>query len=113
PEPAPAADGTPAAAGFQIFSSAAPEADQTAWVLHATGKLSKQEASLAQSSPEKLPIAEIQQRCREEFSAAEFYQKAREAELELGERFRWIEYVWRRDGEALCRMRMPEAGDDL
>src|SRR6185295_11548515 len=90
-----------------------PATDKSAWTLHATGKLGKQDASPAGNWAEKLPIADIQQRCREELAAAEFYRKVREAELQLGRRFQWIDHVWRRDGEALCRMRLPEPEDEI
>ncbi|MGF1480504.1 MAG: MupA/Atu3671 family FMN-dependent luciferase-like monooxygenase [Cyanophyceae cyanobacterium] len=51
-------------------------------------------------------IADIQARCQP-LSGAEFYQQLQHQGVELGESFQGIERLWRRDGEALGRVRLP------
>ncbi|MGW1752420.1 type I polyketide synthase [Streptomyces sp. NPDC002092] len=48
-------------------------------------------------------------RCAEYVCAAEFTELARGQGLEIGEAFAGVERLWRRDGEAVARMRRPKA----
>jgi hypothetical protein len=78
------------------------------WRTHATGKLA--DPGIAPAAAETLDTIRV--RCAEEITGTDFYQKAREAHLQLGPRFQWIDHVWRREGEALCRMRLPRPADE-
>ncbi|WP_123980575.1 type I polyketide synthase [Streptomyces sp. Ag109_O5-1] len=48
-------------------------------------------------------------RCAEHVSAAEFTELARGQGFEIGEAFAGVERLWRREGEAVARMRRPKA----
>ena len=48
-------------------------------------------------------------RCRETIAGADLYEGLRERGLEYGQSFRGVEQLWRRDGEALGRLRLTEA----
>ncbi len=98
---------------FRILSRAEEDSAPLSWVLHAEGKLVTQAVTAPSSSGDGAAIQDIQERCREQFTAVEVYQRAAQAELQLGPQFRWIDHVWRRDGEALARMRLPELIDDV
>jgi epothilone polyketide synthase D len=89
---------------FRLFSGDA--GDDAAWKLHASGTL--QTANVA-SSIVDLPA--IQARCPQPIAAMDFYQQLWDAGYHLGPTFRWIEQIWRGDGEVLCRMRQPEGRD--
>lgn len=95
------------AARFQFFSResiAGPE--QASWVLHASGSVRLDQADLvapAHESPET-----IEARCPVGAPGADAYQVMRERGLQYGPSFQGIEHVWRRDGEALGRLRLPD-----
>ncbi|MCQ4079761.1 acyltransferase domain-containing protein [Streptomyces sp. RB6PN25] len=49
-------------------------------------------------------------RCRHYLPASGFRTLARRRGLEIGEAFEGVEQLWRRDGEAVARLRLPKAG---
>ncbi len=119
---------------FQFFSLRADEDEDelTDSILHATGRLAvgpgpggqvewasgrvgecvsldsptrRHANSLTRSrAPLYLLPADVQSRCRDEVSGEAFYQG-----LQMGDSFRGIEKIWRRDGEALGKIRLPES----
>ena len=101
----PAADGLTT---VQVYS-AQPGADGD-WTLHAAGVLTP---SAADGPAERLPVSvnAIRARCSQELSGDEFYQPLWDAGYQLGPGFRWAEHIWRRDGEALGRLRPPQPGE--
>jgi phthiocerol/phenolphthiocerol synthesis type-I polyketide synthase D len=54
-------------------------------------------------------IRSIQQRCREEVSLSQFYSRLTSHGIQLASSFQGIEQLWRRDGEALGKIRIPRA----
>ncbi|MFF7361706.1 beta-ketoacyl synthase N-terminal-like domain-containing protein [Streptomyces sp. NPDC008125] len=48
-------------------------------------------------------------RCRDYLGAQDFQLLAERKGFEIGEAFRAVEHLWRRDGEAVARMRLPKA----
>ncbi|MCC5632195.1 type I polyketide synthase [Nostoc sphaeroides CHAB 2801] len=86
-------------ASFQILSQAD---DVSSWIQHATGKI-----QAGQTSGEIVSLKDFQARFQEELSAKTYYQNLRNRGLEYGESFQGIEQLWRRDGEALGRIRLP------
>jgi phthiocerol/phenolphthiocerol synthesis type-I polyketide synthase D len=67
---------------------------------------------LSETQPEQSPgfdISAVQARCREEVSPAAFQQALRSMGLHIGGEFDGIERIWRRPGEALGRIQVPEA----
>lgn len=51
----------------------------------------------------------IQKRAAENYDAEHFYAHVWHPDFHLGESFRCVEHIWRRDGEALARMHMPRS----
>lgn len=49
----------------------------------------------------------VQARCTAELSGAEFDERLRSYGVEIGGEFKAVERIWRRDGEALGRIRLP------
>jgi hypothetical protein len=54
-------------------------------------------------------VAEIQARCAEEITQDDYYDNVRHLGLDFGSDFRGLHHIWRRDGEALGRMILPES----
>ncbi len=90
-------------AAFQIFSL-----DGERWKLHATGDL-RLGASVAPAD-EDFSIEAVQARCPETIDVDFYYENMRDLGLEFGPHFRGIRQIWRRDGEALGEIQLP---DDL
>ncbi len=88
---------------FTISSSAA---TATAWTTHCTGTL-----RAWPNPPPAAPVelARLRARCAEQVAPSDFYRRLRDVGLDFGPAFRGIEGVWRRDGEALARLRPTEA----
>ncbi|HEX7843259.1 MAG TPA: SDR family NAD(P)-dependent oxidoreductase, partial [Kofleriaceae bacterium] len=84
------------------------EADESAWVVHAAGRLRK--AGDAPAAAESLDA--IRDRCRDHKTGAEFYDEMSRAGYHLGPSFQWIESIAYRDGEALGQMRTPRNRDE-
>ena len=98
---APAQDGKNS---FRIHSGNT--GDDPDWKLHSSGMLQP-----AGPPVPAVDLAAIQDRCQQLLPAMEFYQQLWEAGYHLGGSFRWIEQVWKGDGEVLCRMRPPQPQD--
>ncbi|MBZ0278738.1 MAG: polyketide synthase dehydratase domain-containing protein, partial [Anaerolineae bacterium] len=84
---------------FQVFSP-----DHDDWKLHVTGSV---RPGMAESAP-PFNRVEIQSRCAETINGADYYDKVRDLGLEFGSNFRGIRELWRRDGEALGRVELPD-----
>ena len=90
---------------FQLLGRAPAAEEGDAWTTHASGRM---RFGPPDPEPKEPDLEEIRARCPDGPSdAAELYSRAWEAGLRLGPGFRWMEQVWRSDGEALCRMRPP------
>jgi len=89
-------------AAFQVISCRSDAAhDSTAWIAHATGKvtIAKSAASLAETEP--VSLSQLQTRCPDELAVAPHYQRLRELGLQLGPSFNGITKLWRGTDEAL------------
>ncbi|RCJ40838.1 hypothetical protein A6770_37330 [Nostoc minutum NIES-26] len=53
-------------------------------------------------------LQDIRDRCLEELTRAEFYNRYQQLGLEYGSSFQGVEHIWRRDGEVLGRVQLPE-----
>ncbi len=94
-------------ASFQILSLDAGRVDDaTSWIQHAAGKVS---ADQINTLPTSVSLKDLQARFQEQLSVEEYYQQLQNRGLEYGTSFQGIEQLWRRDGEALGRIRLPEA----
>ncbi|XXY48825.1 SDR family NAD(P)-dependent oxidoreductase [Sorangium sp. So ce269] len=99
----------PARYAFQLFGlGAASPAGSAEWTLHASGALSLG----GEAPPELVDRDALAARCPRQADGAAMYASSFELGFHLGPAFRWIESVHRGDDEALCRMRLPAAGDD-
>ncbi|MEX1118014.1 MAG: type I polyketide synthase [Terrimicrobiaceae bacterium] len=74
------------------------------WASHCVGKIRKSDAAV----PERLSLAAIQARCAERKTGESCYEVFREKGFHYGGAFCGISQVWRRDGEALGEISMPE-----
>ena len=88
---------------FTISSSLGAEGGH--WTAHCVGRLRPDSDA---EPAERLTLARVRARCGQRVSPQECYRRFRDAGLEFGPAFRGIETLWRRDGEALGRVRAPE-----
>ena len=98
------------AVSFQLFSQepGGSGGDLGSWKVHTTGSMRPVVAAVP-PVPQRL-LDEARTRCVEEMAGADYYaQLAARDEHELGPSFRSIVHLWRRDGEALARIELPEA----
>jgi acyl transferase domain-containing protein/acyl carrier protein len=86
---------------FQVFSD-----DDGEWKLHVTGQIAVVQAEARHFGEQP---AAIQARCTQEITGDDYYARVSELGLEFGTSFRGITHLWRRDGEALGRVELPEA----
>ncbi len=76
-----------------------------AWHLSASAQVQNATAStFAQDE-----LSAIQVRCNEAITVEACYEGLAKLGLDLGERFQGISAIWRTDGEALCRMELPQS----
>ena len=72
--------------------------------VHVTGRISP----TGDPPPPARELAAIRERCPEQLAGDDFYQRFWRAEQHgLGPSYRTIDRIWRRDGEALARLRPP------
>ena len=104
---------SPKAEGEATFSvySRPKEAGRSrdAWSLHASGRVHPDPVDGATPVLASSSLSEIGARCQEEISVEEFYRELQERGLEYGASFRGIDRLWRRDGEALGSLRVPQS----
>jgi len=83
------------------------------WATHATGRLRK--ASEVERKGEALrgDWEEYRKGCDRSIKGTDFYETFWKTGYTLGESFRWIDRVWARDMEGVCRMRLPAVQEDL
>ncbi len=85
---------------FQIYSR---EEQGEAWTLHVEGRL----VAAASAMGITLDRDAVQAACSEQISGADYYDRLERAGLGFGERFRGLQAIWRRDGEALGLVELP------
>ncbi len=76
---------------------------------HTNGVYSSQVGSPPAKSPSSDGLCDIQARCQEEVSLAQFYGRFQCHGIQLATSFQGIERLWRRDGEALGWIEIPSA----
>jgi acyl transferase domain-containing protein/surfactin synthase thioesterase subunit/acyl carrier protein len=96
-------------ASFQVWSAPG-ENDDTSWTQHASGRLrvGQHRVDALQARP---LIAEVQARGQEHVPGDKQYDDVEDFGFQTGPAFRWIDQLWRRDGEVLCQMRPPQPED--
>ena len=103
----PDADGT---APIHIYScpSGAKQPEHS-WILHATGRICLQQDGGPSLAIEQDALAKVQARCSEQISGREYYLKLRESGIDYGPFFQSIAQLWRRDGEMLAEVTVPDS----
>jgi acyl transferase domain-containing protein/acyl carrier protein len=91
-------------AAFSIYSRPAGDAS-AAFTLHVTGSLTPEESDRHEAAADR---GEILKRCRDELSGEAFYEKLRSLGNQYGPRFQGVARIFRRDGEALGEIRVPD-----
>jgi acyl transferase domain-containing protein/acyl carrier protein len=92
-------------ASFHVFSLPAGSDPQSAsWSLHATGRIARQPTGAVR---ERVSVEEVLARLPEPVSREAFYREWRPRGLHNGSAFQGVSQLWRRDGEALGRLRVP------
>jgi myxalamid-type polyketide synthase MxaB len=81
--------------------------------IEASRLLSARIERLEASEPSLANIDALRQRCRERVEVGSLYDSVREAGIELGQSFQWIEELWLGKGEALAKLRLPEAAGTM
>ena len=100
---------------FQLVSLKAGEEqndnDTNSWMLHATGKVGiAEEMSITAAS--WLSWQEIKERCDRQMSGQEFYAAFAKIGFNQESSFQWMETIWRKGGEALAKMHVPDLPED-
>ena len=91
---------------FQVFSLPT-EDDMTAWILHASGKICFENQPLVERKhpqvfPENYP---------EKITSSEFYPMLEKLGVKLGKSIQLLDTIWRQDGEAIAKIKLPENSD--
>ncbi|MFS0518813.1 SDR family NAD(P)-dependent oxidoreductase [Nostoc sp. UIC 10607] len=92
-----------AESAFRIYSLQTD--DDESWKLHTSGKIVVKEQK---PQPEQVNLSQLRSRCFPEISVKAYYQQCQERGINYGASFQVIEQLWRQQGEALGRIRMPE-----
>ena len=94
---------------FQIFSRGYGEDDDTnLWILHARGAIRIGPSELPPPQQESLSPVWLQSHFREQVSGTEHYQRYLDCGMQYGSAFQGVQKIWRRDGEALGLIQLPE-----
>lgn len=99
---------------FQLMSAATGKdaLDAAAWAEHMTGR----GKVLADDDPRArggvLPIDNIRDRANQTVSGSEFYANVWGNASGTGNVFKWIDSIWKGDGEAIAKTKCPVAADD-
>ncbi len=82
-----------------------PSGDANSWTLHAGCRLTPAPGE----PPPALDIAAVRARCSRELDRSQFYAEVAKRGFTFGPRFMGVETLYQGDGEALGRIRLPEA----
>ncbi|OUS03282.1 hypothetical protein A9Q81_07830 [Gammaproteobacteria bacterium 42_54_T18] len=94
--------------GFSRDESSSTDAHQ--WTMHTSMNATACEEADTDQSLTLIDIDQIKHRTTAEITGDAFYEQMWNAGYHLGSEFRWIEHIWRRSGEALTMLRLPESG---
>lgn len=96
-------------ASFQYFSRGNSET-QTAWTLHAKGRVRRRQAD---DSFKMVSLDELQARLSQSIPVDAYYEHLLAIGANYGPTFRGLEQIWRAEGEALGRIRLPASISDF
>jgi acyl transferase domain-containing protein/acyl carrier protein len=102
-------------ASFKLISLESEAANASnSWSNHVNGKISIQGKYLtATPTLNKVSIQNLQDKCKQEISSADFYQFLQLRHIHLGTSFQWIKSIWKGDREAICHMQLPQTLDNV
>ena len=89
---------------FELWSLSADAPEESPWARHASGRLLSTDTATAQA----LDLYALQAAFERELSVTDFYQRCEAEQFHYGPRFRRLEQLWQRRGEALGRLVMSE-----
>ncbi|MVF11049.1 SDR family NAD(P)-dependent oxidoreductase [Ketobacter sp. MCCC 1A13808] len=92
--------------GFSRDEKANADAD---WTMHASMNVSACEQPDSTQVLTAEDVEQIQSRALHTFDGQTFYNEMWKVGYQLGSQFRWIEGFWRRPGETLTKLRLPES----
>jgi acyl transferase domain-containing protein len=95
---------------FQVFAHTPAKTADTPWVVHGLGELVMPEDE-AIAAPAKVRLDAVRARCANAVAPATFYAAMEQHGVTLGPACRWLEAVWRGEGEALGEIRLPRDGE--
>jgi acyl transferase domain-containing protein len=87
-------------AGWRISSH---DAGESRWLAHASGRIGR-----AAADPTRVDIAALQSTVTQPVDLEAYYSWLHDLGLDFGTRFRGSQEAWRREGEVLARMALPE-----
>ena len=92
---------------FEIFSlSAEEEGADPSWRLHISGRIRADDIA---DRPDREDLNALASRCSEGVSSADYYRGLRGREIDIDPPLQAIEQLWRSAGEAVARVRLPDA----
>ncbi|MFI5528204.1 amino acid adenylation domain-containing protein [Kitasatospora sp. NPDC051853] len=80
----------------------------TRWLPHARGRVRRAPELAEAAGTTDAHLAAVREAIGEEVSSDGFYRQMWQRKLYLGPSAQWIDRVWRREGEAVVRMRLPQ-----
>lgn len=92
--------------GFSRDIKASSDSD---WTMHASLNVSACEEADSTQVLTEADIEQIQSRATHQFEGEMFYGEMWKVGYQLGSQFRWIAGFWRRPGETLTKLRLPES----
>jgi acyl transferase domain-containing protein len=92
----------------QVFGLDPQGSKDGSWRLHASATLQRPNGIDLSPIPGVLNIDAVRARCREMLTGAEFYSSVWHRQFRLGPSFQLIERLYRRDGEAMALLRLPD-----
>lgn len=96
---------------FEVHASTHRPGEEPRWAAYASGAIAPAEVDGDALSP-AWPRGGVEERraaCREEIATAAYISRIRALGVELGPRFQSLDSLWRGDGEAMARIRIPDA----
>lgn len=94
------------------FSRAEEKGSENEWSLHCSMNVSLCEEPDSEQRLTVQDIEQIQARATHHFDGSVFYDEMWKVGYQLGSQFRWIAEFWRRPGETLTRLRLPESAQE-
>ena len=95
---------------FQVFAHGGAKTADAPWALHGLGELVMPEDE-AIAEPARVRLDAVRTRCATAVAAVAFYAAMEQHGVTLGPACRWLEAVWRGEGEALGEIRLPREGE--